>query len=394
MINIIDKSQCCGCNACVQICPKQCISMKEDEQGFMYPEVDCSICINCGRCDKVCPIINRNKKKEPLKVLAIKNINENQRVNSSSGGIFILLAEKIIEQNGVVFGARFDTRWEVEHCYAETIEQLEPLMGSKYVQSRIGHTYKTAEQFLKQGRKVMFVGSSCQISGLRNFLKRDYENLIAVDFVCHGTPSPGVWREYLKEIMPLSSVSGINFREKRMHGFGWKKYGFVVRGKSHLKDATDKVLLSETYYENIFMRGFISNLYLRPSCYNCTSKNGASGSDLTIADFWGIQKFYPYFDDDKGVSAVFIHTDKGKRIIDKLSSNADIVESNISEATALNPSYYKAVSIPSKYSYFWKTFKKTKSVIASVDISTRSTFVGRIKAIIGFYIRKYLSLKK
>ena len=303
MIHIIDKSKCCGCNACVQRCPKQCIAMQVDEEGFLYPVVDQSVCIDCGLCEKVCPVINLNEPRQPLQVLAAKNRNEEQRLRSSSGGIFILLAEHIIKQGGVVFGARFDKNWEVEHAYAETLEELEPLMRNKYVQSRIGNTYKEAEQFLKQGRQVLFVGTPCLIAGLKKFLRKEYENLLAVDFICHGVPSPGVWRRYLEEIKSersedagkntvLSSslksmpvITGINFREKQLGGYSWKKYGFVVHAKSPDKGDKNTVLLSMPYGINPFMRGFLANLYLRPSCYKCPAKAGRSTSDLTIGDF-------------------------------------------------------------------------------------------------------------
>lgn len=396
MINITDKTKCCGCSACVQRCPKQSISMKEDEQGFLYPVIDTATCIDCGLCEKVCPMLNPSAAKEPLQVLAAKNRNEEQRLKSSSGGTFILLAEHIIRQGGVVFGARFNEKWEVEHCCAETIEKLEPLMRSKYVQSDIGDTYKEAERFLKEGRQVMFVGTSCQIAGLKRFLRREYDNLLAVDFICHGVPSPGIWRKYLEEIkssrseaagknsvlsLSLKSVpviTGINFREKQNGGYGWKKYGFEVRAKSPSKGDKNTVLKSGIFYEDIFMRGFLSNLYLRPSCYECTAKNGASGSDLTIADFWGIQNYHPEFDDDKGVSLIFVHTDMGKKIIEKLSSNIDAIVSNMPEATASNPSYLQAVPIPVKYSVFWKTYSKTESVHHSVKKSMKRTVVERI----------------
>lgn len=382
MINITDKSKCCGCSSCVQRCPKQCISMKEDEQGFLYPIIDTLSCIDCGLCEKVCPMLNPSLTKEPLQVLAAKNKNEEQRLKSSSGGMFILLAKHIIEQGGVVFGARFDQKWEVEHCYAETIEELEPLMRSKYVQSDIGNTYKEAEIFLKQGRQVMFVGTSCQIAGLKKFLRREYVNLFAVDFICHGVPSPGIWRKYLEEIKSLQSssvITGINFREKQLGGYSWKKYGFEVRSKSPSKGDKNTVLKSGIFYENIFMRGFLSNLYLRPSCYKCTAKNGASGSDLTIADFWGIQNYHPEFDDDKGTSLIFVHTDKGKTVIERLKTKIDILESNMSEAIESNPSYSRSVSIPEKYSLFWKTFTKSESVFISVMATMKLSIKDRIK---------------
>lgn len=396
MINIKVKSECCGCNACVQRCPKQCISIKEDEQGFLYPFVDTTACIDCGLCEKVCPILNPFDTKEPLQVLAAKNKNEYQRLKSSSGGTFILLAEHIIRQGGVVFGARFDTNWEVEHCYAETIEELEPLMRSKYVQSKIGNTYKQAEQFLKNGRKVMFVGTSCQIAGLKRFLRKEYDNLLAVDFICHGVPSPGIWRKYLEEIkssrseaagknsvlsLSLKSVpviTGINFREKQLGGYGWKKYGFVVRTESPSKGDKNTVLLSGIFNENIFMKGFLANLYLRPSCYKCKAKNGAANSDVTIADFWGIQRFHPEFDDDKGVSVVFIHTCRGKGIIKELSSRLDILDSNLNEATLPNPAYYRSCKVPEKYSLFWYMYESTKSVHKAVYTATKITVLDLI----------------
>lgn len=382
MINVTDKTKCCGCTACLQRCPKQCISMKEDEQGFSYPVIDTSACIDCGLCEKVCPMLHPSAIKEPLQVFAAKNKNEEQRLRSSSGGIFILLAEHIIEQGGVVFGARFNQKWEVEHCYAETIKELEPLMRSKYVQSDIGDTYNEAERFLKEGRQVMFVGTSCQIAGLKRFLRKEYDNLLAVDFICHGVPSPGIWRKYLEEIkfsQTSSVITSINFREKQLGGYGWKKYGFEVRSKSPFKGEKNTVLKSGIFYENIFMRGFLSNLYLRPSCYKCTAKNGASGSDLTIADFWGIQNYHPEFDDDKGVSLIFVHTDIGKSSIANLSYIIDTIDSNKTEAIAANPSYIQAVQTPPKYPFFWRKYLKIGSVHVAVKATTKKSVVEIIK---------------
>ena len=397
MIEITDKSKCCGCSSCVQRCPKQCISMREDEQGFLYPIIDTLKCIDCSLCEKVCPMLNPSLAKEPLQVFAAKNKNEEQRLRSSSGGMFILLAGHIIKQGGVVFGARFDQKWEVEHCYAETIEELEPLMRSKYVQSNIGNTYKETEQFLKQGRQVMFVGTSCQIAGLMRYLRKEYDNLLAVDFICHGVPSPGVWKKYLEEIKssqseaagkntvlsfslkPRPIITGINFREKQNGGYGWKKFGIEVRAKSPLKGDNNSVLKSGIFYDDVFMKGFLSNLYLRPSCYKCTAKNGASGSDLTIADFWGIQNYHSEFDDDKGTSLVFVHTDKGKSVIERLKTKIDVLESNMSEAIESNPSYTRSVSIPEKYSLFWKTFIKSESVFISVMATMKLSIKDRIK---------------
>lgn len=190
MIEIKDKKDCCGCSACVQKCPKQCISLKEDNEGFLYPEVDKSMCINCGLCEKVCPVLHQGESRKPLKVYAAKNQDEEIRRQSSSGGIFTLLAEKTIQDGGVVFGARFDEHWEVKHDYTETIEGLAAFRGSKYVQSRMEDNYRKAEMFLKQGRKVLFSGTPCQVAGLKRFLRKYYGNLLTIDMVCHGVPSP------------------------------------------------------------------------------------------------------------------------------------------------------------------------------------------------------------
>jgi coenzyme F420-reducing hydrogenase beta subunit len=200
MIHLTEKTDCCGCNACVQSCPKDCITMQEDNEGFLYPAIDLETCIDCSLCEKVCPEIHQKEVRKPLQVYAAKNRNEEVRLQSSSGGIFTLLAEKIIEEHGVVFGARFDENWAVIHDYTETIEGLASFRGSKYVQSRIGETFSQAKQFLKSGRKVLFSGSPCQIAGLKLFLKKDYENLLTIDFVCHGVPSPKVWRKYIMQL--------------------------------------------------------------------------------------------------------------------------------------------------------------------------------------------------
>lgn len=406
MINIIEKAKCCGCNACVQRCPKQCITMHEDEEGFLYPKVDASCCVDCGLCDKVCPVLNQNFSKQPLQVFAAKNSNEEQRLRSSSGGIFILLAEYTIKQGGVVFGARFDNNWEVEHVYAETLEELEPLMRSKYLQSRIGNTYKEAEQFLKQGRQVLFVGTSCQIAGLKKFLRKEYDNLLAVDFICHGVPSPGVWRNYLESLKSersedagkntvLSSslksvpvITGINFREKQLGGYGWKKYGFVVHSKSLSKGDKNSVLTSTIFYENIYMRGFLTNLYLRPSCYQCPAKAGRSQSDLTIGDFWGIDKFEPEFDDNKGVSVILVYSSKGAMKLKEVDINSILM--NYSQATEENVSIYSSVTLPHNKKRFLKRYLKGHDIDSCVKWALRPTIKGRIKSYIEIHLKKYI----
>ncbi len=307
MIEIKDKSECCGCSACVQRCPTQCITMNNDEEFFSYPQVDTSKCINCHLCEKVCPVINQANPRSPLEIFAAKNLNETERLSSSSGGIFTLLAKHVIEKGGVVFGACWDKQWNVKHDYTEDIQELSKFRSSKYLQSVIGNSFLKAEQFLKTGRKVMFTGTPCQIAGLRLFLRRNYENLLTVDIICHSVPSPGIWQQFLLEKLQklkwnVVDVQHISFRNKKK---GWKNYSIIIKNK-------DGRTFSETSSKNPFMRGFLANLYTRPSCFACPAKELKSGSDITLGDYWGIAITQPELDDDKGVSAVVVNTEKGQ----------------------------------------------------------------------------------
>ena len=382
MIKIQNKKDCCGCAACVQRCPKQCISLKEDKEGFLYPVVEENSCIDCGLCEKVCPWLNRSRKIPPKEVLAVKNRNEKERLASSSGGVFIALAKKVLENGGVVFGAVFDENWEVKHTCAEALDSVRPMMGSKYLQSRIGDSFRDAERYLKEGREVLFTGSPCQIRALHNYLRRDYSNLLAVDFLCHGVPSPGVWRRYLAETFystqmtvvgkdtVLSSspkflpvITGIEFRDKTQ--CGWKKYSFVVRGKFTSEADHNSVLLSDIHRDNPFMKGFLSDMCLRPSCYGCKCKNGASHSDLTIADYWGISRIMPDFDDDKGVGLVLLNTDKGCGIF--YSLGMEVRTSNLVDANHGNGGFKEHVTIPPKREFFFDDLSHGMTVSNAVS---------------------------
>ena len=227
MINIIDKVNCCGCSACASACPKRCITMKSDNEGFLYPHLDKDTCIDCGLCEKVCNELHPFPQRSPLQVWAAINKDEEIRLKSSSGGIFHILAKMTIDDGGVVFGARFDENWQVVIDYAETMIGVEDFMGSKYVQARIENAYKNAKRFLIEGRKVLFSGTPCQVAGLKQFLRKEYDNLLTVDFICHGTPSPRVWGMYLDEVTDSCKfVKSISFRNKIN---GWKHLHFSVK---------------------------------------------------------------------------------------------------------------------------------------------------------------------
>ena len=395
MLDIKDKKNCCGCSACVQKCPKQCISLKEDNEGFLYPEVDKSICIDCGLCEKVCPVLHQCEPRKPLKVYAAKNLDEEIRRQSSSGGVFTLLAEQVIQEGGVVFGARFDENWEVKHDYTETIEGLAAFRGSKYVQSRMEDNYRKAEEFLKQGRKVLFSGTPCQIAGLKRFLRKEYDNLLTVDFVCHGVPSPGVWRQYLKETVaqmcdknsvstdPISKenahVESISFRDKSS---GWKKYSFTLTLSTTSRSGVkNTVSLCEVHSKNIYMRGFLANLYLRPSCYTCVAKSGKSCSEIAIADFWKIEEIDSSMDDDKGTSLVLIYTQKGMETFNVRKNS--IKEKSYKEALLGNSSIEKSVQKNEYVSKFWDCFSWTGFAdLDWINNDMTPTLLFRIKRII------------
>lgn len=377
MIQVSKKQDCCGCSACVQRCPRHCISMKEDAEGFLYPDVDMTQCIDCGICEKVCPWLNLHEKSKIQEVLGAKNIDRKERMESSSGGVFIALAKKVIENGGVVFGAVFNECWEVVHTYAENLKDVKSMMGSKYMQSRMENSYREAEGFLKRGRTVLFTGCPCQITGLHNYLGKEYHNLISVDFLCHGVPSPGVWRKYLtevstsfpKEINGISldfstKITGIDFRNKQQSG--WKNFYLTITG---LSNGTEKVLLSDKHKNNPFMKGFLGDLYLRPSCYNCKCKNGASHSDLTIADFWGISSIMPDFDDDKGVSLVLVNTDKGRNVL--ALCDLEIRKSTLDDARRFNGGFKETVIIPPKRDAFFHHYNSGYAISPWIDKELR-----------------------
>lgn len=355
MIQLKHKTDCCGCHACAHRCPKSCIAMQADEEGFLYPQIDLDLCIDCGICEKVCPVIHQNEPRKPLAVYAAKNKDEEIRRQSSSGGVFTLLAEQIIAEGGVVFGARFNGAWEVVHDYTETREGLAAFRGSKYVQSRIGETYQQAEDFLKSGRKVLFSGTPCQIAGLKLYLRKAYDSLLTVDFICHGVPSPRVWELYRTELLDGTNkkqgdqtgvFTDIQFRDKTN---GWQKYGLSATVK-YTTGALEKLRIP--MQNNAYMQGFLKDIYLRPACYACPSKSLKSGSDLTIADYWGIQRVLPAFDDDKGVSLVLMNTDlaaKGVSLVE-----LEKKETAYQDGFLANPSLERSVSIPKQRAEFWK----------------------------------------
>lgn len=363
MIEIRHNGDCCGCEACVQICPKNCIDFSRDAQGFLYPVVNKESCIDCGLCEKVCPVINKtNQSKNSHSTLyAVKSSDDAIRQQSSSGGFFSLLADYVLTKGGVVYGAAFDDAFNVYHSRVDDISDLHKLRGSKYVQSRIGKTFRECKDDLKAGKLVLFTGTPCQISALGHFLHKDYDNLIKVEVVCHGVPSPMVYQQYLKETIIKDvedrTITKVNFRTKLG---SWKKYFFTVE----YKDRGEICEYKECVTDSLYMKGFLSDLYIRPSCFECPAKNFTSGADFTIADFWGQEYTFPEFDDDKGVSAVFTNTVKAQEIFSQIS--AVIVEKPFADFIKYNPSLVKSPVQTLSYARFWKFYNQTGELRFSI----------------------------
>lgn len=311
MIKITDKTKCSGCCACANACDVDAIIMKTDNEGFWYPKILDS-CIKCGKCETVCPIIDKPIAKEfDVKAYAAYNKNEDIRRKSSSGGVFTLLAEYILENDGVVFGAGFDEGCKkLKHIAVTTPEQLDKLQGSKYLQSDIGISYSLAKEYLEAGKKVLFTGTPCQINGLVKFLGKKYDNLFLQDLICHGVPSPLFWEMYLNEQEKKESttVKKVDFRDKIS---GWNRYSVTFEFFSGVKS-------SKKFSNDRFMRIFLRNYCLRPSCYNCSFKGVNRASDITLGDFWGVEEVLPSLNDDKGISLVLVNSEKGQRLFDEI----------------------------------------------------------------------------
>lgn len=382
MIEIKNKKDCCGCYACYNICPKECITMESDNEGFWYPKIDRDKCINCNLCEKVCPIINPVKRADSKKIAyAGMNKNEQIRIKSSSGGIFSILAEYIIKNNGVVCGAGFDEDFNIKHKRILYSTDLDLLRGSKYVQSSIGDIYKQVKNDLESNMLVLFTGTPCQVEGLRSYLRKEYVNLITMDFICHGVPSPLVWEKYLKKMKKSKqeNIKNIYFRNKDI---GWKLFS--------LKIIFDKRIYSNDLNNDLFMKGFLQDVYLRPSCYNCKFKKINRISDITVADFWGIENILPKMDDDKGTSLVVIHSEKGKQLFDKLSETMIINEVDLNEAIKYNSSMIRSVKYNEKRNSFFAELNSGKELTDLIRIYTKISFEKRVKNKIKSIIKRLI----
>ncbi len=346
MISITEKEKCCGCGACAAVCPQSCIAMKKDWEGFLYPQADTIRCVDCGLCRKACPVLHKPPLLAIQKTYSAFNRDEAVRRQSSSGGVFTALAQYILSQGGAVFGAAFDAEFQVCHICVDKPEELYKLRTSKYMQSRTNGTYRQALDILKENRPVLYTGTPCQIAGLRAFLKKDYEKLFTQSIICHGVPSHKIWDKYLAFVNKGEEVRSVEFRNKES---GWKRY--------RLKIDKDGGCYRATAREDPYLQAFIKNLSLRPSCGACAFKSYEQPADITLADYWGVEQLEPELDDDKGLSLLFIHSEKGSRLFEQVREKLVFQPADAQKAVLYNPSLLKASVPHKKRGFFFKNLE-------------------------------------
>lgn len=316
------KKNCCGCNACAEICPKHCIRMVEDAKGFMYPQVDNSICVECGACEKICPIDTaKGSLMTPLKAYAAWNKNHKEQLASSSGGAAYVLSSHILDAEGVVYGCTADGI-DVRHIRIEDKSELYKLQGSKYVQSDVRGLFKNVKDDLKSGKSVLFIGTPCQVAGLKNYIGKNTERLYLVDLICHGVPSQKMLHEHIKYVAKGRKIQYISFRKGNDFTISLKASGFIY----------DANVWREPY-KDLYMKGFMQGMIYRPSCYECPFACPGRVSDITIGDFWGLHNIesLPKETQD-GVSVLLPMTDKGLKLIHSVEPNMHILERSVDEA--------------------------------------------------------------
>lgn len=352
MIRITDKTLCTGCTACVTICPAQCIVMRRDRQGFDYPVANPDLCIGCGKCESVCPVSSPKPSEKPLASYAVRvpeYVSE-----SSSGGVFPFLAARTVSEGGYVFGAALNSDLSVGHADASSKDGIERLRGSKYVQSDLYSVLQEVKDLLEDGSKVLFSGTPCQVAGLKAYLGKDYDGLLAVDLACHGVPSPGLWEKYVRALEGKtgSRIVGVRFRDK---SDGWMHYDFTVE--------TEDGNISVPYMEDPYMALFVQDMTLRPSCYSCAFRRGRSGSDMTLSDFWSVRESVTCLDDDKGASLVLVYSDKGVEAL----GGMEVLDVDPDREISLNGGFSGQVPVPQKRDEFFKGVHSASDLIAYME---------------------------
>ena len=375
MIQIKDKADCCGCTACASICPKDAITMEPDTLGFKYPKVDLSKCIDCGLCEKVCAFNDNYDKSLNLKepeIYAARHKDIHEIETSRSGAAFIAISDYILENGGIVYGVGYKDHFRVAHKRATTKEERNEFKGSKYVQSDLDGIFRQVKEDLKQGNTVLFSGTPCQTAGLNSYIgKKLRENLVLVDIVCHGVPSPYIWRDYLTylENKYKSKVVKVDFRDKSRIGWSGHIESFIFDNGKKIESKIYTIL-------------FQQNIMLRQSCGKCFFTNFKRPSDLTIGDYWGWKKISDNFNaDNKGCSLVFINTKKGYEIFLVISKFMHLIHANMN--LCIQPNLIKPSIVNPKTKHFVYIYKNKglKSLILRCKIDAyKIKFINRIKS--------------
>ena len=367
MIDSVSIEKCVICGNCVNICPKKAISLKNKKRGFSYPQINRDICVECNLCEKVCPAINPLKKGTILSSFELKHNADSVLLNSSSGGVFFAIANWILEQNGIVVGAQFSNSFYVEHTLISRVDELKKIQGSKYVQSRLSDVFLSIQQSLEDGIKVLFTGTPCQAAALRVFLRKEYENLFVVDFICHGILSEELFMEYLEYLENKEKSEIVSFT------FRGKKYGWIESGPNIV--FKNGITRHWPLYEDIYMQGYFQGICMRESCYSCAYKDLRSGSDITIGDFWGAEILDAEFYNPNGVSMCSVQTTKGEALLNSVKGVLYKKPQPIEVLTKYNQGFF----VPFKKGEKYDVFQRTEPSFESLRKITAPTVTERFK---------------
>ncbi|GHU81158.1 F420H(2):quinone oxidoreductase [Clostridia bacterium] len=346
MIDKLDYSKCTLCASCLNGCPHNCIAFNKEKDSFLYPQIDYSKCTGCGLCEKKCPVLTPSAQRGVYKnVYAVINKDEEVRLKSSSGGVFSAIAEYILTKGGVVFGAAFDENFQVKHISVRKSADLHKIRGSKYVQSDIGKTYTEVKKLLIEGRLVLFSGCPCQVQALKQYLDKPYENLYTVDFICHGIGSQITFDNYLLSLESeyKSKAKVFSFRDKIN---GWHLFSVKVEFEN------GKTFTRPCVYDT-YMRGYFEYIFLKKACHDCPAKDFKSGSDVTMADYWGANVVEKKLDDDKGLSLCIVNTQKGEKLLKSIDTNILKWDTDYSKAISYNKSLLQSFPPSAKRKQFF-----------------------------------------